>query len=345
MGDTGGHLDERSGRERSGDGHVGDLATPYALRALEPAEEAWVERHRRLCPPCDRLLGREERFVSLLPFAVQATPPPPPDVKAALLARVAHSQRPRSVAPPDAPTMAAVTIPASRPVPPETAPQVGSPAAALRASSGSGWRTRWATALLVVPLLLMLAGTGAWAAQLRVRADERGDRADGFGQMLERALAGDGTVHQLLPGPAAPEARGWVVTQPGGKLATLFLRNPDASPGQRYQILATRKGPAVALDEVEVDGRGRGMAEFELDLASAEYRQFRLKLVDGDVTGSSATGLALFGRVVEPTAISGGGAAGPPAGEPSRPVGPPSIASPVARTESVGLPAETEPGR
>lgn len=342
--DTTRHPDERSLRERPEAGHVGDLATPYVLRALEPTERAWVERHRRLCPECDRLLTGEERFVSLLPFAVRATHPPPPDVKVALFARVAHSQRTREAVRPSGRSAAALTIPALRPVPLPAAPSPIPHGAVPRPSSPSGWRTRWMTALLVVPLLVVLAGAGAWAAQLRAEADERGDRADGFGQMLERALNGDGTVYPLLPGPAAPEAKGWVVTEAGRRSATLFLRNPTARPGQRYRILATREGSPEPLDVVTLDERGRGVVTFELDLASAQYRQFRLKLLADDEAESGATGLALFGRIDGPVRTSGGGTADAPAGESPDPIVPQGVAPPAEGTESAGRSVDVERG-
>ncbi len=89
--------------------HVDDLAAAYALGALEPAERDQVERHRRLCPACDRLLAEESRVANLLPFAVPASTVPPPDVKVALFARIAHAQQHTADA--DLPSRAAQPLP------------------------------------------------------------------------------------------------------------------------------------------------------------------------------------------------------------------------------------------
>lgn len=169
------------GDRLTGNGHVGDLAPAYALGALEPEERGWVDRHRRVCPVCDRRLVAEERMVSLLPFLVRAAPPPSPDVKVALLARVAHAHRtgasPRST---DVATLPPTpTIPSSRPVPAVRASRDGPDVRPNR-------RAGWATALLTAPLVLAVAVLGTLAVQFHAQAEELGAQTERGGQFLDR---------------------------------------------------------------------------------------------------------------------------------------------------------------
>ena len=284
-------------------GHVKDLAPAYALGALEPTERERVERHRRVCPACDRLLTSKERAVSLLPFLVRATPPPSPDVKVALLARVAQNHRPNgpgwstdyAALPPT------LTIPASRPVP---APAVSR--AGLGAGGRRDRRAGWATALLAAPLLLAVALLGTLAVQFHAQAAERGARAESFGATLEQALDGGGSVHRLLPGLAAPEAKGWVVADAKQLSATFHMKADKARAGERYRLFARADGSLVALATVELDGRGRGADALDLDRPLSAYRDLIVKrLRPGE---ERAGGPALWGVVATP---AGAGSATP----------------------------------
>ena len=260
-----------------GSGHVGDLAAGYALGALEPVEREQVERHRRLCPACGRLLAEAERVVASLPFAVPAVAPPP-DVKLGLFARVAHNRHGPS------PTL---TIPASRPQPspavPEPVPGTG---------PASRRRLGWATALVAAPLLAVLVVLGTWAVHLRAEAEARGARADNFGALLEQALTGDGAVYELKPGPAAPEARGWVIADAAQRTATFHMKAGKERSGQRYRLLTSRDGEPAVLGTVRLDGRERGAVPLDLDRPLSEYEQFRVK---GAASGAGGNDPALWG--------------------------------------------------
>lgn len=278
--------------------HVDDLAAGYALGALEPAERLHVERHRRMCPACDRLLVEESRVVGLLPFAVPATQPPPPDVKPALLARVGHVIRAAAdlpahrVASASAPTP---TLPASRPIAQPT------DAPSLRGIPGPDTRSRrwnhWTSVLLALPLLLALGATTAWAIQLRAQAEERGERANSIGAVVERALADDGTVYQLEPGPAAPEAKGWVVADPGQTSATIYVKGDETRSGERFELSASGEGTPSTLAQVELDERGRGVKTFPLERPLSAFRSLKVKPLTPRGDGTEAIGLALWGHV------------------------------------------------
>lgn len=278
--------------------HVADLVTPYALGALEPDEQALVDRHRRACSACDRLLRDEHRFVSLLPLAARATAPPPPDVKIALFARVAHAQRATAAATPtpvalaDRPLAPAPTIPDSRAIPATTLwrrPSGQTPTG--RPLPLPSWGTRWATALLVVPLLLALAGTGAWAMQLRARADDSGERASRYGAIVEAAFATDRHVIELVDGPAAKDAKAWIVADATLSTATFYMRHNDPRSDQRFRLVATVDGASRLLKEFELDDRGRALETLLLEHPLTDYQALRIKAesaatdADPDLTG------------------------------------------------------------
>ncbi|MDP9365382.1 MAG: hypothetical protein M3Q10_14360 [Chloroflexota bacterium] len=272
-------------------GHVDDLAAGFVLGALEPSERRRVDGHRRVCPVCDRLLADEGRVVGLLPLAVPPGEAPPPDVKVALMARVAHAGR--AASPPaqaghgTAQVRPSPTLPASRPSRPAV-PTEGP----IRVSALLRRRwTAWSSAILALPLLALI-GTSIWAVQLRARAEERGERANNFRVILERALDADGAVSELENGPAAPEAEGWVVTEADGHSATLYVRGAESRAGDQLGLIGIIDGTQVALEQVTLDDRGRGIVTFTSARPLTDYRQFRVKvLADGEPAG-----LALFGR-------------------------------------------------
>lgn len=294
-------------------GHVDDLATGYALGALEGSERLRVERHRQMCPACDRLIADESRVVGLLPFAVPLSDVPP-DVKPAILARVDHAGRaaapgtpaPRSVPPPasrvEARGAPLPTLPTSRQTLLPLAPShpMGAPPRIER------W-TGWASTLLALPLLLALIATAAWAVQLRAEADEDEARANSFGAMLERALSGQETVYQLSPAPRAPDAKGWVVAAADGRSATLYVRGAPTRPGSSVELIASGEGEPVPLVTIELDERGRGVATFPLRQPLTDFRFLRVKASSDD----GPNGLALWGKPIDPKGTPAAGNAVP----------------------------------
>lgn len=274
------------------DGHVDDLVAGFALGALEASERERVERHRRVCPHCDRLSTEAFRVVGLLPFAVPASHRPPPDLKPAILARVDHTRR-----------AAAVELPSGRPVSPRwrsarPSLRVGSPPPSVpivaddRVSPSRlrGWGNR-ASAVLVLPLVFALVASMAWAVNLRSEGDEDEARANSFGAMLE-AMAGDGEVVQLWAGPAAPGAKGYIVSSADGKSARLFVRAGEALAGSRFGLFTVGGSKTVPLVVVDLDERGRDVAAFAIDGPLSAYRRFNVKAMTDD----GPAGLGLWGR-------------------------------------------------
>lgn len=283
-------------------GHVDDLTTGYALGALEASERLRVERHRQMCPSCDRLIAEESRVVGLLPFAVPLSDVPP-DVKPAILARVDHAGRaaaPGTPAPRPTPSPAARVEAGSAPLPTlPTSRQTLLPATSTHPAGAppriERW-TGWASTLLALPLLLALIATAAWAVQLRAEADEDEARANSFGAILERALAGQEPVYQLAPGPAAPTAKGWVVAAADGRSATIYVRGAPTRPGNSVELFASGEGEPVLLVAIELDERGRGVATFPLRQPLTDFRLLRVKTSSDD----GPNGLALWGKPVDP---------------------------------------------
>lgn len=260
-----------------------DLGAAFALGALEPAEREQVAFHLRFCPRCAGLVARDLRAVGMLPFA--ASPAlPAPDVKAALFARIAHSQRAAAaaslpVALPRAVTRD-LTLPASRPSPAGEAPTPAVPPTGRPARSWS----RLGGALSV-PLLVALIATGLWGMQLREQVSDQASRV----ASLEAQVANFGsaaTTIQLSPGAAMPMAAGKVVV--GADERAGFVQvdlNSDASAGA-YELWAVQDGELGPVAELQVGTDGRGQAEFRLDQPFSEYESVQVlpKSVNGRAT-------------------------------------------------------------
>ena len=292
------------GSRRDG-GHVEDLVEGYALGALEPAEREHVERHVRGCPTCAHLVAEASRTVGFLAFDVRLDRPSP-DVKVALLARVAHARR--AGAEVDLPTRRVrhlpptFTIPASRPA--VAAPPVEPPAPAFGLRRPAR-RIGWTPALVALPLMLALA-TGTWALQMRGELDDSSNRLSDLQARLANATSLDGgfgadaQTFSLQPGPAAPEAVGRIVTDAEKREALLQVALNDAQPAGSYQLLINKDGKLVLSKDVEVNDQGIGQTRFKLDEPLDEYEsvQLKAKLLTGDGTDPTVeNGNALQGAI------------------------------------------------
>ena len=82
----------------TGEGHIEDLAAPYALGALEPAEVEQVLAHIAVCARCRQAVDEALGVTDYLAYAVPVVAPPP-DLRARVLAqlprqRAARQRRP-----------------------------------------------------------------------------------------------------------------------------------------------------------------------------------------------------------------------------------------------------------
>ena len=249
--------------------------TAHALAALEPAEAAVVERHCLACPPCARHLADARRTVTLLPFLAPRTAPPP-DVKAALFARIAQSQAAPALDPVDpamdlartwtrpadpAPTP---TLPGSRPRPDAESRPVPRPAGSARPAGWWGNVVPLATA--TVPLVLALALVGGWAISLRGHARNLEDQ---MGAIANAAAVGP--VSEQTTGAAAegPVVKFLVDTETDQPMVTVARATPETS----YKVWCkNRDGQAVAAGEVPVNADGWGAGPLDLSGPWEQYK-------------------------------------------------------------------------
>lgn len=272
------------------DDHVEDLAAGYALDALDAEDRARVERHVRRCPACANLLAEERRVVALLPLAA-APAAPPPDVKVALFARIAHAQRAATVeAPASLALPPTLTIPSSRPAP-RTAGEA--PAAVVPAPwvdprpERSSWLGRIG-AFATVPLLLALVLTGGWAFQLQDRVSQ----STGQVQNLEATLANFGAATRLpLFSPETAGEQGQLVIGSDQRQGILKMQLvPD--PNRSYKLIGVREGQVVPVADLELNDQGNS-GVFTSELPFDEYEQVEVQAEPlGSDAGSANTVLS-----------------------------------------------------
>lgn len=258
-----------------------ETSAAFALGALDGPERDLVEFHIRFCRRCAATVERDLRTTGMLPYL--ATPAvPPPDVKAALFARIGHTQRAMlAAAPVDvAPSARQLpTLPASTLLPPIASPtsQTGGVPAASGRSFG------WIGSVLSVPLLLALVATGFWGVQLRDQLDAQGSRMSS----LEAQLAnfGSGTTFQMSPGLAVPQAEGRLLLGANEQAGILEVDlNSDAAAGE-YEVWGwDGNGNYGPITDLKVGTDGTGKAQFSLDQPFSAYESVQIvsKGLDGE---------------------------------------------------------------
>ncbi|MCC6314879.1 MAG: zf-HC2 domain-containing protein [Thermomicrobiales bacterium] len=259
------------------DDHVEDLAAAYALGALDGAERDLVEFHIRFCPRCAAAVERDLRATSMLPFMVVGRAVPAPDVKAALFARIAHTERVASAARLPAAESHAIpptlTLPSSIPtIAPAAA--VPPPVVAVDARGGRSWG--WMASALSVPLLIALVATGAWGMQMRDQLTAQGSRVSSLEAQVANFGSGTST-YQLSPGMAMPQAEGKIVLGADERAGMLQVDlNSDTSAGS-YELLVNSDGNLMPAGEVMIGPDGRGQTQFKLDQPFSAYESIEIK--------------------------------------------------------------------
>lgn len=194
------------------DEHVGDLIDLYALGALEPEEQAAVDRHLHDCAECHALLADSRRVVDLLAWSPEQRTPPP-DLQRKVRQRIEQIQRAR----------------------PAASPQ--------RRRGFPAWTRSFFSprnGLLAAALALALALAG-WnlALQRQITAVTAQVQRS---QQLISVLRGAGVqVVTLEPQPAAPNAWASMVINPAGTDAYLVADGlPQLPAGKAYQLWLVR---------------------------------------------------------------------------------------------------------
>ncbi len=222
----------------------------YAVGALDETESERIARHLDDCAPCRDELTALLEMIGLLTVTV----PPRPEVKAALIARVAAEPR---TAP------AATTSPAPDPTPIEVAS--ASPSDRVRPMRPA--RLPLWTGLAAA--LILLVGLGAWNLSLQRQLDER-PSVDGF-------IGDTAEVHPLTDSQLSPPASGVLIVEPDSAEALLVAHGLPAIPAdQRLQVwLFTATGERVsaglltANQDGHVDSRIQAPAPLDTYVAVA----------------------------------------------------------------------------
>lgn len=289
-----------------GGNHIDEVdAAGYALDALEPAERQVIEHHLRTCASCAERISRDVRAVGLLPFAVAARLTPPPDIKAALFSRIAHSQQAAAAAalPTARPlAMRAATIPSSRPSATFNPPHLDGAPPYLAARPAA--RSSWMTAIVATPLLLALVLVGGWSLQLRsqMSAQEfalssQASELTSLRASLANFGSGDAQPYQLMPQAGAPQAEGQLLLSPDQTEAIVRVDLNSREAGGSAQILMYNNGTIEPIGSVSLDERGQGQTTVTFDQPLTQSQSIQIQAVPVDPSGTGATELLLSGTV------------------------------------------------
>jgi anti-sigma-K factor RskA len=206
---------------------MAELLPDYASGALPEDESRLVEDHLAGCEPCRRELADILETISV----IAAAGPPRPQVRDALMARLA-------------------TAPSPSPEP--VSPPAPAPIGARRRSNPQWLQTvAWATAALFLIAALALAG---WNYLLQQELEDR-DRIAGL-------ITGDDTAHALTDSDLETSATGVMYVDPESDQALLVASGLAPLPsGRGYQIwLFTEEGQQVSAGFFPVDESGLGQA-------------------------------------------------------------------------------------
>lgn len=257
----------------SSDGHVDDLIPGYVLAALEPEEIARVDEHVLTCAGCAEELAESRSTVSLLPFGVPQVSPPP-DVKAALFARISQVQQASGAVSASVPTpvdpLRTPTLPAS-----STSRADERPSDAT--SRRSGWWGRSLPMVTTVPLVLAVGLLSVWSLIQRddaqSRASEIRDLREALSDVQGAFFGGDQRL-DLTDGTEATEALGRISYRADdGKALFVVSGLADLGNGVDYDVYAITRddGSFVHAGELGVDGRGNGMTTMWLEPPFDQY--------------------------------------------------------------------------
>jgi len=262
--------------------HVDDLVAAYALGALEPDESVAVDSHVRGCVACERALVDAQSVAGMLSFMAPIRVPPV-DTKAALFARVAHTQQAAAAA--SLPTQPldvwrTPTIPAS--VPLDLIPQVPA-AVASNTATPTRRGNHWIVSFLSLPLLIALVATGFWGLQLRDRLTAQNSQLTELQAELTNFASGT-TSYQLSPGFAAPQAEGQVVIGADKRAGRVQIDVNTDQGARDYEMLINEDGILRPAAEISVDQQGRGQASFALDQPFTDYDSISIRAKPVDPT-------------------------------------------------------------
>ena len=270
---------------------IHDLIPAYALNALPEEEVPGARAHLASCPACATNLAEYERIAAMMAhLAPQATPPP--DVKAALFARIGQTHtvqrsvgRVTAITSSPARQGATLSLPASTPTIPASRPTVAVPAAteplAPRARSSRrfelprpraswpaprSWRSyAMPVATTAIPLVLALAVVGGWAYSMYDDAENVRDDQNFMGTFSSVLSGGDGNLYELVSAADVTGAEGQFLANPDGNDGILMVSGlaPERA-GQSYEVWIEQDGQKFKYSDLEIDNRGNGQMLIEV---------------------------------------------------------------------------------
>ncbi|HZQ97765.1 MAG TPA: anti-sigma factor [Chloroflexota bacterium] len=214
---------------------IADLGEGYALGVLGPEELDAVERHADACPRCREVLDRHVEVAALLALAVPQREPPQSLARSLMAAARG-----------DTTTAERQEAWWRRALPGSARIAWGLASfASLLCSASLAWALNLESRLQTQPAMLAPAAS--------VSPSDYGGMGPGFA--LERAQ-----MHRLVGSDAAPEARGWIYTDPQDANALLVAyKLPPLPPDKAYQLwLVTPTQQRYSGGVFSVDAEGYG---------------------------------------------------------------------------------------
>lgn len=255
------------------DSHIGELAAPYVLGALDPDEVEQVELHLTSCAECRRLVESEREVANLLPLLAEPLPAPA-RARRALLASVRSEQS-------DAPDL--------------LVPKRRSNTATILMRVG--WLAAISAALLAVFL--------AWnSSRMQDQVDQKNSELSVLKenqQTIAQVVSGpNGFVTNLQTTGMAAGAQGGLIMNPTQNAALLVVEGlPKAPSGHVYVVWMTRGNEHVNAGVLPVDNQGHGTLYITTSQALASFDGL-LVTEETDTKVSSPSGTRMLAARVGP---------------------------------------------
>ena len=293
-----------------------DTAAAFALGALDAAERDLVECHGRLCSACAALISRDLATAGVLAYAARPIVPSLA-TKAALFARIAHTQR--AAAETNLPTIApsllppTLTLPASRPIAAD-AVSVDNDRPPVYLLPRSSARVGRLAQYLSAPLMIGLLAIGAWGFSLQTRVSslnaavaERNAEVTELTAALGGFANGPVQVYDLASTDATFSVEGSLTVGTDPRVVVLALNLTKPSASRDYEMwVVDQNGQVVPkpVAEINVGERGSVAAVVELDQPLSNYQSVYVKAkpIATDAVDDGAAS-ALQSNIADPAGI------------------------------------------
>lgn len=227
------------------DPHIGELAAPYVLGALEPEEVEQVELHLLTCAGCRELVEAEREVANLLPL-LAAPLPVPARARRNLLAAVRSGPLDEPLLADPAPRSNVVTILT---------------------------RLGWVAAISAAVLAVVLAWNGS---QMQDQVNKKNTELNVLKenqQTIAQVVSGpDGFVTNLKGTGIASGAQGGLIMNPTKNSALLAVEGlPKPPSGHVYVVWMTRGNKQVNAGVLPVDSQGHGTLYITMPQALASF--------------------------------------------------------------------------